>query len=154
MTKLITSSHELTELKSKLKGRLVATNGCFDILHVGHVRYLKEAKKLGDYLIIGVNSDHSVKKLKGPQRPINGEVDRAEVLGALACVDFTFIFNEDTADEFLKLAKPDIYVKGGDYNHLELPEKKTLDEIKAEIIFIKFVEGYSSSAIIKRIHSA
>jgi len=149
--KLITSTLHLAELKNKLKGKLVVTNGCFDILHVGHTRYLKEAKALGDYLLVGINSDSSVKKIKGPHRPINKAEDRAEVLNALACVDFTFIFHEESADEFLKLAKPDIYVKGGDYDRNALPERDTLDQIKAEIIFVQFVNGYSSSAIVNKV---
>lgn len=151
MSQLIRTPEELKQLKEKLKGTLVATNGCFDILHVGHVRYLQKAKAQGDYLIIGVNSDESVKKLKGPKRPINKQTDRAEILNALGCIDFTFIFDGQTADEFLRLAKPDIYVKGGDYDLEKLPEKKTLEEINCRVVFVKFESGYSSTNVIERI---
>jgi rfaE bifunctional protein nucleotidyltransferase chain/domain len=151
MSILINSTEELTQLKAKLNGSiLVATNGCFDILHVGHVRYLQEAKKLGTHLIVGVNSDESVKELKGSTRPINKAEDRAEILNALACVDFTYIFTEKTANSFLGLAKPDIYVKGGDYNLKELPEKKVIEEIGAKVVLVSFQNGYSTSSIISR----
>lgn len=150
MSQLIHTPEELSKLKEKLNGSLVATNGCFDILHVGHIRYLQKARAQGDYLIVGVNSDESVKKLKGPKRPINKQEDRAEILNALKCVDYTFIFGGQTADEFLHLAKPNIYVKGGDYDLEKLPEKKTLEEINCTVIFVKFESGYSSTAVIER----
>jgi rfaE bifunctional protein nucleotidyltransferase chain/domain len=151
MTKLIKTAQELSNLKQNLKGSLVATNGCFDLLHVGHVRYLQSAKSLGTHLIIGVNSDASVAALKGPTRPINKAEDRAEVLNALACVDYTFIFNEDTADQFLKLAEPDIYAKGGDYNLAELPERETIKQIGAKVVFVPFQSGYSTTGTVKKL---
>ena len=100
--------------------KIVATNGCFDILHVGHLRYLEASKALGDVLVVGLNSDKSVKRLKGESRPINNQDDRAEMLLALKPVDFVVIFDEDTAEEFLKSIKPSIYTKGGDYSPSEL----------------------------------
>ena len=150
---LIKNIEELSNLKNNLKGRLVCTNGCFDILHVGHVRYLQSAKELGDYLLIGVNSDSSVKKLKGTNRPINSQENRAEILNALNCVDYTFIFNEITANNFLKHAKPDIYVKGGDYNLEELPEKPIIEELNCKVIFLNFHKGFSTSKIIEKINN-
>jgi rfaE bifunctional protein nucleotidyltransferase chain/domain len=130
---------------------IVLTNGCFDILHIGHARYLKEAKKLGDYLFIGINSDDSVKKLKGPDRPLNNQNDRAELLSYFSDVDYLIIFEEDTADNLITLIKPDIYVKGGDYTKESLPESKTLDLVGSNIAFISFVDGYSTTKLIEKI---
>ncbi len=153
MGKLLASSNKLFELPRFIAGKtLVATNGCFDILHVGHVRYLQEAKKLGDLLIVGVNSDASVRALnKAPNRPINRAEDRAEVLNALACVDYTFIFEEVTAEKFLRLAKPNIYTKGGDYNLDELPERDVIKELGCKVIFLPFQQGYSTTNILKKV---
>ncbi len=130
---------------------IVATNGCFDILHIGHIRYLRQAKSLGDILIVGVNSDNSVKALKGSKRPINKAEDRAEVLQALSFVDFTYIFEEKTADEFLQITKPNIYVKGGDYSLEELPEKKMLISLNIKTIFLPFHDGYSTTSILAKV---
>ena len=120
-------SEIVTSLKAKGK-KIVFTNGCFDILHVGHVRYLKEAKALGDILILGLNSDCSVKSLKGSNRPINNESDRAEVLSALKSIDYVVIFDEKTAENIVGEVKPDIYAKGGDYSIDTLPEAKIVAE--------------------------
>ena len=95
--------------------KVVFTNGCFDVLHFGHVHYLLEAKKLGDILVVGLNSDDSVRRLKGPTRPINGEKERAFVLAALSCVDYIVMFEEDTPENLIKAVRPDVLVKGGDY---------------------------------------
>jgi D-glycero-beta-D-manno-heptose 1-phosphate adenylyltransferase len=130
---------------------IVTTNGCFDIIHVGHVRYLKQAKDLGDVLIIALNSDYSVKRLKGPTRPINSENDRAEVLSSLCCVDYVVIFNEDTPAELLSKIKPDIHVKGGDYDINTLPEAPVIKKAGGKIVFIPFVEGKSTTNIINNI---
>ena len=132
--------------------KLVATNGCFDLLHVGHVRYLQAARRLGDALVVGVNGDDSVEVLKGPSRPINGETDRAEVVAALECVDFVAIFKEVRATEFLKHARPAVYVKGGDYqpDTLNPEERAVLGEIGAQIEIIPFEQGYSTSALLRR----
>ncbi len=133
--------------------RLVFTNGCFDLLHVGHVRYLAAARALGDALVVGVNGDASVRELKGSGRPINSEHDRAEVLSALGSVDYVTIFSEARATNLLREVQPAIYVKGGDYTPetLNREEKAALDEIKAEIRIIPFEAGYSTSSIINRL---
>ncbi len=132
--------------------RVVATNGCFDLLHVGHVRYLQAARRLGDALVVGVNGDASVRALKGESRPLNRELDRAEVLAALECVDFVAIFPDVRATEFLKHAQPAIYVKGGDYKPetLDPAERSALDQMGAEIRIIPFEAGYSTSRLIER----
>ena len=120
-----TAAKLIEELKLQGK-KVVFTNGCFDILHVGHLRYLNEAKKQGDILIVGVNSDSSVRQLKGEGRPINNEIDRAEMLSGLKAVDFTVIFEELTPIETLEKLKPSIHVKGGDYDKNKLPETATV----------------------------
>ena len=120
------ASKLIEDLKKQGK-QVVFTNGCFDILHVGHMTYLEEAKEFGDYLFVGVNSDESVKRLKGPTRPINSEVDRAELLAGLKAVDYTVIFTEDTPVELIGELKPSIHVKGGDYKKEDLPETKVVE---------------------------
>lgn len=129
---------------------IVSTNGCFDILHVGHVRYLQESKKQGDVLVVYLNSDASVKRLKGESRPLNNEADRAEVLAALECVDYVVIFEEDTPCNLIEIAKPDIHTKGGDYNPENLPETKVIQENGGKLVFINFVEGKSTTATIEK----
>jgi len=133
--------------------RIVATNGCFDLLHAGHVRYLKTARTLGDVLVVGLNGDRSVSELKGPARPINNETDRAEVLAALESVDLVTIFPELRATRFIQLVGPDVYVKGGDYSSETLndEERAALEKIGAKVDIIPFVEGYSTSALIKKL---
>lgn len=129
---------------------VVTTNGCFDILHVGHVRYMKQTKALGDVLVVCMNSDDSVKRLKGPSRPVNSENDRAEVLASLECVDYVVIFDEDTPVNFLSQIKPDIHTKGGDYDINSLPEAKVIMENGGRVEFISFVEGKSTTNIISK----
>ena len=133
--------------------RLVATNGCFDLLHVGHVRYLQAARALGDFLAVGLNADRSVRELKGSGRPIMTETDRAEVLAALQCVDLVTVFPEMRATRFLAAARPAIYVKGGDYSSetLDEEERTLLKEIGAQIRLIPFEAGYSTSRLIEQI---
>ena len=133
--------------------RIVATNGCFDLLHAGHVRYLKTARTLGDVLVVGLNGDRSVSELKGPARPINNETDRAEVLAALESVDLVTIFPELRATRFIQLVGPDVYVKGGDYSSETLndEERAALEKIGAKVDIVPFVEGYSTSALIKKL---
>ena len=138
------------ELKSEGK-KIVFTNGCFDILHVGHVRYLTAAKEFGDILIIGLNTDASVKMLKGNDRPINTETDRAEVLLALKAVDYVVLFGEKTAEELIAEVKPDIYVKGGDYTLETLPEAKIVQSYGGKVEFIPMVAGRSTTNVIKKI---
>jgi rfaE bifunctional protein nucleotidyltransferase chain/domain len=137
---------------SKAAGKtLVFTNGCFDIIHAGHVRYLAEARKLGDCLIVGLNSDRSVQELKGPTRPINHQDDRAEVIAALAVVDYAVIFDERTAEILIDEVKPDIYVKGGDYCIDDIPEAKIVAANGGKTILVPEVAGRSSTNIIKKI---
>ena len=131
--------------------RIVFTNGCFDILHAGHVRYLAEARALGDCLVLGLNSDDSVRRLKGKNRPVNSELDRAEVVGALASVDYVTIFDEPTAAELIELVHPDVYVKGGDYTLNNLPEAKLVQAYGGRIAFIELVKGRSTTDVIARI---
>jgi len=130
---------------------LVFTNGCFDIIHAGHVRYLAEARKLGDCLIVGLNSDRSVRELKGPTRPVNQQEDRAEVMAALAAVDYVVVFDERTAENLISKVKPDIYVKGGDYCIEDIPEAKIVATNGGKTVLIPEVPGRSSSNIIKKI---
>ncbi len=132
--------------------KLVATNGCFDLLHVGHVRYLQAARQLGDALAIGLNGDASVSALKGKGRPINNERDRAEVLAALQDVDLVAIFPETRATQFLEKASPAIYVKGGDYTAetLDAEERSVLEKVGAKIEIIPFEKGYSTSGLLEK----
>ena len=133
--------------------KLVATNGCFDLLHVGHVRYLETARTLGDALVVGINGNESTRQLKGDGRPVNSENDRAEVIAALACVDLVAIFPDVRAVRFLELARPDIYVKGGDYtvDTLDKSERTVLEQSGAEIRIIPFQKGYSTSGMVKKL---
>lgn len=130
------------------------TNGCFDIIHAGHVRYLAAARELGDCLIVGLNSDASVRRLKGPSRPVNSEADRAEVLAALAAVDYVVIFDDATAEGLCREIRPDIYVKGGDYCLARLPEAGIVDSYGGRTVLIPEVPGRSSSKIIDKIKQA
>jgi rfaE bifunctional protein nucleotidyltransferase chain/domain len=154
MNKKILNIEELKEVLNIIRNKknenqkIVFTNGCFDILHRGHVEYLQKARELGDLLILGLNSDLSVKKLKGENRPINNEEDRAIVLSALESVDYIIIFNEDTPFELIKIVKPDILVKGGDYKI----ENVVGREFAKETILIDFVDGYSTTKTIKSIN--
>ena len=134
--------------------KIVATNGCFDIIHAGHVQFLNEAKQLGDKLIVGLNSDKSVKKLKGDSRPYNTEQNRAEVLLALECVDQVIIFDSIDCRDFLKRVRPDVYVKGGDYTIDTLPEceKETIFSVCKEIKILKKYDSLSTSQIIEKLH--
>ncbi len=134
-------------------GRVVFTNGCFDLIHPGHVSYLRAARSLGDALVVGLNSDASISRLKGPLRPVVPERDRAAVLGALESVDAVILFGEDTPVRLLRMLRPAVYVKGGDYKIEELPEAKVAAEIGAEIKLLPFEPGYSTSALIEKIRS-
>ena len=131
--------------------KVVFTNGVFDILHVGHLTYLEEARELGDVLIVGVNSDRSVKTNKGDKRPINSEKNRAEMLLGLKFVDFTVIFDEKTPENLLDLLKPDIHVKGGDYKKEDLPETEIVEKNGGEVKILSFVDNISTTEIINKI---
>lgn len=128
---------EISEAKADGK-TVVFTNGCFDIVHVGHVRYLRRARDMGDVLVVGVNADQSVRRLKGPQRPVNTENDRAEVLAALGCVDYVVLFGEDTPVELIRQIKPDIDVKGGDYSIENMPEAEIMKALGGRVEIIPY----------------
>lgn len=129
---------------------VVCTNGCFDILHVGHVRYLEKTKTFADYSIVLLNSDKSVRSIKGPTRPINNENDRAEVLGALRSVDYVVMFDEDSPRNLLDEIKPDVYTKGADYTMETLPEADIMRKNNTRVEFIEFVEGKSTTKTIEK----
>ncbi|MGH8000341.1 MAG: D-glycero-beta-D-manno-heptose 1-phosphate adenylyltransferase [Brasilonema sp.] len=133
------------------KRKIVFTNGCFDILHAGHVFYLQRARALGDILIIGVNSDNSVRRLKGQTRPINPLEDRIQVLAALSCVDYLIPFEEDSPSHLIRTLRPNIYVKGGDYTKETLPETPVVEEYGGVIEFLPFLENRSTTKTIERI---
>ena len=132
--------------------RMVFTNGCFDILHAGHVRYLQAARQLGDVLVVALNGDASVRALKGEGRPINSEQERAEVLCALGCVDYLTIFHEERVTQLLRAIRPQVYAKGGDYTieSLDAGERAALEEVGAEIRILPLVAGRSTTAILER----
>ncbi len=132
---------------------VVVTNGCFDILHVGHVRYLQKTKSFADYSIILLNSDISVRSIKGPTRPINNEQDRAEVLCALTCVDYVVLFDEDSPRNLLDEIKPDVYTKGADYTMETLPEADVVNKNGTRVEFIEFVPGKSTTETINKINN-
>jgi rfaE bifunctional protein nucleotidyltransferase chain/domain len=138
--------------KNKEK-KIVFTNGCFDIIHKGHVAYLVEAKKLGDLLVIGLNSDASVRRLKGPERPINNELDRQYVMSQLKPVDFVEIFTEDTPLNLILKIMPKILVKGGDWKIEQIVGGKEVVEAGGEVFSLNFVDGYSTTSIIHKIQS-
>ncbi len=131
--------------------KVVFTNGCFDLLHVGHVRYLQKARQLGDLLVLGLNSDASIRRLKGPQRPLIGEEERAHILAALDCIDYVTIFDEDTPLELLEVLRPDILVKGGDYTPETVVGKELVESYGGRVELIQFVDGKSTTGIIEKI---
>jgi len=157
MNAKILSLAELAQRAEELRAqgrKLVLTNGCFDLLHVGHVRYLQQAAELGDALAVAVNGDESVRALKGPGRPLNGADDRAEVLAALECVDFVTVFPAMRATEVIEAVRPGIYVKGGDYTleSLDAEEVAALKKAGAEIKTLPLVPGKSTTRLIERMH--
>ncbi len=131
--------------------KIVFTNGCFDIIHAGHVRYLTAAKNFGDVLIVGLNTDESVRKLKGASRPINNQADRAEVLLGLKAVDHVIYFGEATAENLIGEVKPAVYVKGGDYTLEMLPEAKIVQSYGGRIELVNLVAGHSTTNIVEKI---
>ena len=147
-------SKELDEFLLLNEGKkIVFTNGCFDILHRGHVTYLAEAKKLGDLLVIGLNSDASVKRLKGPDRPINNEEDRKYVLSQLKSVDFVEIFTEDTPLNLILTIKPKVLVKGGDWKIDQIVGGKEVIADGGDVFSLNFVDGYSTTSVIQKIQA-
>jgi len=142
-------------LESERRGKTVVfTNGCFDLIHVGHVRALEAARSLGDMLIVGVNSDASVRRLKGDTRPIIPERERAELIAALKPVDYVVIFNESTSIETIRLLRPDVHVKGGDYRPEDLPETPHVLACGGRVAIAPFVAGVSTTEIVERIRAA
>jgi D-beta-D-heptose 7-phosphate kinase/D-beta-D-heptose 1-phosphate adenosyltransferase len=140
----------IKDLKAKGK-RIVFTNGCFDLLHVGHIRYLEEAKTLGDILIVGVNSDASVRKLKGPKRPVLLVEDRTEILSGLGCVDYITVFDELDPLALITSLQPNVLVKGGDWTKEQTVGKEVVERSGGEVVIIPFVEGASTSNLIETI---
>ncbi|GIV10263.1 MAG: ADP-heptose synthase [Fimbriimonadales bacterium] len=131
----------------------VLTNGCFDLLHVGHLRYLQEARRLGDLLVVGVNSDESVRRLKGDPRPFVPEAERAELVAGLECVDYVTFFHEPTAIELVKLVQPTYYAKGGDYTEQDLPEAETVIAHGGFVVILPLQPERSTSALVQKIQS-
>jgi glycerol-3-phosphate cytidylyltransferase len=153
----ILSRHEAAALSQQARQQgqtVVLTNGCFDLLHVGHLRYLQQARAQGDLLIVGVNADESVRRLKGPSRPLNPAEDRAELLAGLACVDAVVVFPEDTAEPLLADVVPSLYAKGGDYTVATLPERPTLERLGIRPVFLDLVAGRSTTNLVSKIHQS
>jgi len=152
----IVAWERLSDWRARLKTRgkkLVVTNGCFDLLHLGHVTYLESGRNLGDALLIGLNGDASVRQLKGEGRPVNSERDRAAVLAALESVDGVCIFTDKTATRFLEAARPDVYLKGGDYTieTLNQDERRAVEQAGGKIQIIPIVPGKSTTELLKKI---
>lgn len=133
---------------------IVSTNGVFDLLHVGHVRYLQAARALGDLLVVGINSDSGTRRLKGPSRPLVSQEERAELLAAFACVDYVTIFEEETPVALLDILRPDIHVKGGDYRTEDLPETPVVERHGGRVVILPFVAGHSTTELAARIAAA
>ena len=154
MMKKIVNHDELKKILSNLKNQgktILSTSGCFDIVHAGHVRYLEEAKKFGDVLVVMLNTDFSVKSLKGPERPIVNEEDRAIVMAGLESVDYVCLFDELTPCRLISELQPDIVVKGGDYQGKHIPEMDTVAEYGGRVEYVLMVEGHSTTNIIHKI---
>ncbi|MBL7129666.1 MAG: D-glycero-beta-D-manno-heptose 1-phosphate adenylyltransferase [Ignavibacteria bacterium] len=151
---MILTLKEFQKIRQDIKEKnleLVFTNGCFEILHRGHIAYLNEAKTLGDFLIVGLNSDRSVKKLKGSNRPYNNENDRAFVLDNLKSVDYIILFSEDTPYDLIKNVKPDYLVKGGDWKEEEIVGSEIVKEYGGKVISLKYIDNYSTTSLINKI---
>ena len=153
--KIFLDHHDLAaRLKSERgSGHVVFTNGCFDLLHVGHIRYLQEARALGDKLVVALNTDASVKKLKGPSRPVQQELDRAEIMAALGCVDYVTLFGEETPLKLIELLAPDILVKGGDWPPEKIVGSSFVLGRGGQVKSLAFQPGRSTSSIIEKIKS-
>lgn len=145
------ADHFLKKVKIDKSKKIVFTNGCFDILHIGHIRYLKKSKELGDLLIIGLNSDYSVKRLKGENRPYNKENERAEMLLALSFVDYVILFDEDTPYNLIEKIKPSVLTKGGDYEKSKIVGAQIVESYNGQVVILPFTEGKSTTNILKNI---
>lgn len=169
MTNYVSTAHQKIQERGKLAAevqrrqrageRAVFTNGCFDLLHLGHVRYLQDARELGDFLVLGLNSDESTCRLKGPGRPLVPEMERAQILAALECIDYVTIFGEPTAGPLVELLRPAIYVKGGDYagavngtpDLSRLPEAKIVQAYGGTVRLIPYLPGHSTTELIGKV---
>ena len=141
--------------KARKSGKkIVFTNGCFDLLHVGHIRYLRQAKSLGDLLVIGLNADASVRRLKGPRRPVTRQAERAEVLSALECVDHLVLFSEDTPEKLIRLVCPDFLVKGGDWKKKDIVGAGFIESQGGKVRSLPYIEGFSTTGLLKKIKQA
>lgn len=155
--KKIQSRSAIKQIASRLKKfrkKIVFTNGCFDVLHIGHVTYLEKAKSLGDILVVGVNSDASVKRLKGPERPVNPEEDRIKIISALGVVDYAVLFSEDTPVDLICEVRPDILVKGADWNKDQIAGAKEVESWGGKVKQIPLVSGRSTSNLIQKMKEA
>lgn len=150
MGKVLPFSSISSELEKQRQKKVVFTNGCFDLLHVGHVRYLQEAKAQGDLLVVGLNSDSSVKKLKGPTRPVQIEADRAEILAALSAVDYVVIFDEETPEKLIHAVRPHVLVKGGDWKPETIVGAPFVMSYGGEVKSLQFVQGKSTTSLIAK----
>ena len=151
--KVILDRGELMRVRAELRAarrRLVFTNGCFDILHVGHVRYLAAARRLGDALLVAINSDRSVRALKGRGRPVLNEAERAEMLAALAAVDFVTVFDDDSPRRLISEVLPDVLVKGGDYRPEDVVGRELVEAQGGEVLLVGLVPGYSTTRLVRR----
>lgn len=135
------------------KKKIVFTNGCFDILHQGHVSYLRRARRLGDALVIGLNSDASVRRIKGAGRPINNQKDRADVLSELKCVDRVIIFHENTPEKLIRKIRPDVLVKGGDWKKKDIVGAPFVESYGGKVRRIPFVKGFSTTGLLRKIRA-
>lgn len=156
MGEVIRDWHQLAQILEarRAKGeRIVTTNGVFDVLHVGHVRCLLSARQLGDLLVVGINTDACTARLKGPERPFVREDERAELLAALACVDYVTLFDEQTPEALLEVLRPDIHVKGGDYDPAALPETAIVERGGGKVVALPFVAGRSTTGLVERIRA-
>lgn len=150
----IRSLDELKEISKRLEKegkKVVFTNGCFDLLHLGHIKYLQKAKEFGDILIVGVNSDESVKEIEGKERPFVPEEEPAQILAALACLDYLIIFPQSTPERLISDLRPDVHVKGGDYRSEDLPEVKAVESYGGKVVVIDEIKGKSSTTLINLI---
>jgi len=145
------ATRALTEAWRAAGERIVFTNGVFDLLHRGHAEYLEEAASLGDRLVVGVNTDASVGRLKGPTRPIVPEDERAELVGALACVDAVVLFDDDTPERLIREVRPDVLAKGGDWKLEEIVGRELVESLGGRVVRVRLREGFSTSALIERI---
>ncbi len=142
---------QIVEHRRRQGERCVFTNGCFDILHVGHIRYLQEARELGDYLVVAINSDESVRQLKGSPRPFVTQDERAEMLAALESVDYVTIYDELTAEAVIRLLRPEIYVKGGDYKPDTIVESPVVRSYGGQVVTVTLVQGRSTTRLVERV---